>query len=78
MSHKAKHKRPKHKPKHMAAEKAADKYITISMQEYVFLVRSVTLLETIFNDDTYTHEAVAAAKETMRNMIEEVKHEKHS
>lgn len=78
MSYKPRHQSRKHKPKHMAAEKTADRYITISTEEYVFLVKSVTLLETIFNDDTYTHEAIQAARETMRNMIEEVTHEKHS
>lgn len=45
---------------------AADKYITISVTEYVFLTKAATTLEMILNDATYNHSTVLkAAKATM-------------
>lgn len=50
------------------AEPVADEYITITVAEYVFLVKAATLLEVIANDPTYNHEAVAAVRETVEDM----------
>ena len=53
-----------------AAPAAADQCITITVAEYVFLVKAATLLETVVNDQTYNHDAVAAVKSTVRAMLQ--------
>lgn len=55
----------KHKPKQCAARKAASEYITISVAEYVFLVKAATLLEVIANDPSYDGKALEAVKATV-------------
>ena len=44
------------------------KYITITVAEYVCLIKAAALLEVIVNDPTYNHEAVAAVTDTVRRM----------
>lgn len=46
----------------------ADQYITISVAEYVCLVKAATLLEVVVNDQTYSREAVAAVNATIGKM----------
>lgn len=63
-----------HKPKHAAAKPAADKYITISVAEYMCLIKAATMLEVITNDLTLygnTMEAVKATIQDMRQLAEE-------
>ena len=55
----------KHKPKQHAARKAASEYITISVAEYVHLVKAATLLEVIANDQSYDGKAVKPVKATV-------------
>lgn len=55
----------KHKPKQRAARKATSEYITISVAEYVCLVKAATLLEVIANDPSYDGKAVEPVKATV-------------
>ena len=50
------------------AAPAADKYITISVAEYVMLTQAAALLEVVINDTTYNHEALEAVKVTVQEM----------
>ena len=50
------------------AAPAADKYITISVAEYVLLTQSAALLEVVINDTTYNHEALEAVKVTVQEL----------
>ena len=52
------------------AEAAADQYITITVAEYVFLVKAATMLEVVVNDPTYGHDAVAAVKSAVQAMLQ--------
>lgn len=47
--------------KQTPAAPAADKYITISVAEYVLLTQAAALLEVVINDTTYSHENVVDA-----------------
>lgn len=59
----------KHRRKQPAAKPAASEYITISVAEYVCLVKAATLLEVIANDPSYDSKALAAVKATVADMI---------
>lgn len=51
------------------APAAADKYITITVAEYVFLTKAAAVLEIIINDTTYNHaDVVEAAKVTVQEI----------
>lgn len=50
-------------------ENTATQYITITVAEYHFLLKAATMLEVVVNDPTYNHEAVAAVKETLEQML---------
>ena len=52
-----------------AAPQCADQYITLTVAEYHFLLKAATMLEVVANDPTYNHEAVAAVKETLEQML---------
>jgi hypothetical protein len=56
----------KKKRKHPAP--AADKYITISVAEYVFLVKLATLLQVTVNDGSTYSGTLAAVKDTIEGM----------
>lgn len=56
------------KEKRTTAAPAADKYITISVAEYVMLTQAAALLEVVINDTTYNHEALEAVKVTVQEM----------
>lgn len=47
----------------------ADKYITISVAEYLVLTKAATLLEVIMKDDTYMHGTVGTVKAVMQDML---------
>lgn len=51
------------KPK--CCKHAASEYITISVAEYVHLVKAATLLEVIANDQSYDSKAVEPVKTAM-------------
>ena len=53
-----------------AAKAVADEYITITVAEYVFLVKAATMLEVVNNDQTYTRDTVAAVKSTVQAMLQ--------
>ncbi len=53
-----------------AAKAVADEYITITVAEYVFLVKAATMLEVVANDETYTRDTVAAVKSTVQAMLQ--------
>lgn len=53
-----------------AAKAVADEYITITVAEYVFLVKAATMLEVVANDQTYNRDAVAAVKSTVQAMLQ--------
>ena len=55
----------KHRSKQPAAKAAASEYITISVAEYVFLVKAAAMLEVIANDPSYDNKALAAVKATI-------------
>ena len=50
-------------------ENIATQYITITVAEYHFLLKAATMLEVVINDPTYNHEAVAAVKATLEQML---------
>ena len=54
--------------KQTPAAPAADKYITISVAEYVLLTQAAAMLEVAINDTTYNHEALEAIKVTVQEM----------
>ena len=47
----------------------ADKYITISVAEYITLTKAAALLEVIMKDDTYMHGTVGTVKAVMQDML---------
>ena len=47
----------------------ADKYITISVAEYLVLTKAATLLEVIMKDNTYMHGTVGTVKADMQDMF---------
>lgn len=52
------------------AADSADKYITITVAEYICLLKAATLLEVIVNDNSYAnHAMVAAVKATVQDMV---------
>lgn len=51
-----------------AAKPAADEYITITVAEYVFLVKAAALLEVVANDTTYDNRAIEAVKAVVQDM----------
>lgn len=61
----------KHKRKHPAP--GASKYITISVAEYVCLVKAATLLEVQHKIPTYYTEAQAAVREAVADMFPDSK-----
>ena len=59
------------KPK--CCKHAASEYITISVAEYVHLVKAATLLEVIANDPSYDSKALEAVKATVEAALYPVK-----
>ncbi len=57
------------KQKQPAAKAVASEYITISVAEYVHLVKAATLLEVIANDTTFDNRALAAVKATVQDVL---------
>ena len=54
--------------KTQTAAEAATEYITITVAEYVCLVKAAALLEVVVNDPTYNHDAVAGVVATIQNL----------
>lgn len=50
------------------AAEAVTEYITITVAEYVCLVKAAAMLEVIANDPTYDHSATAAVVSTIQSL----------
>lgn len=55
-------------PNTQNAAQAVSEYITITVAEYVCLVKAAAMLEVVANDPTYNHDAVAAVVATIQNL----------